>query len=421
METPSPVEAPRVEGFMVAGTHGAVQHAPGSPLSSPTSACSGRQGSDGGGSSFSLPSISDQFRSEVDSPTHLGAECLTARSLAVDKDAFTKDTDAKSSALKALAGIGKVVSKSRQTDAEALMAIKAQRAKVRAEGGHRHSRTMSSESLPSLPDQSSTPPHVAPPARGHHRRSHSGIQLPTPSAGLVASVPQTSPFAYADWLAGRTLPELLALQKAVQNEIARQLSSISSGPTVGGAVSPTRSVGSNDALWSAQYAATLLTAQQQQHQDHTVALQQALAHAAATINMDSGRGGVSSPLSRGSPSGTPFMSSGRPPRSPQKSFSGATTPPLDPFAQPGSPFSEPGNLAAAAASLSFALDPATPSPGAAPLDMASLSSLGMGSSGSRPSMPSSHSATPEFSFLGDLSPAFGAQVSHQHETFRTAC
>lgn len=263
-----------------------------------------------------------------------------------------KDADAKSSALKALAGIGKVVSRSRQVDAEALQAIKLQRAKVKAEGGpgsvgsHRHTRTLSTESLPSLPEVTgtslpsnmpatggagsasggggggggfSTPTSSSmmppPPSRGH-RRSHSGIPLSGGSGNSVVGhhhlagggnagtapsshlqgcgvmPPRTSPRSYSDLLSGLGLADLLALQTAVDNEIQTQLSAAGLTPlTMGIGASPTGTHSPQypaDVLLSAQYASAVLASQKQQQVHASArALQQALAGVASGMGFNS--------------------------------------------------------------------------------------------------------------------------------------
>jgi hypothetical protein len=260
-----------------------------------------------------------------------------------------KDADAKSSALKALAGISKVVSRSRQVDAEALQAIKLQRAKVKAEGGpgsvssHRHTRTLSTESLPSLPELTGTSlPSITPatggsgavasgggfststsssmmpppPSRGH-RRSHSGIPLSSGGGGgggnsshltgngvgnnnstanssthLQGGVipPYTSPQSYSELLSGMGLADLLALQTAVDTEIQTQLSAAGLTPlNMGIGASPTGTHSPQspaDVLLSAQYASAVLASQQQQQLHASAfALQQALAGVASGVGM----------------------------------------------------------------------------------------------------------------------------------------
>lgn len=221
-----------------------------------------------------------------------------------------KETDAKSSALKALAGIGKVVSKSRRIDAEALEAIKAQRARNKAEGEshHKHSRTLSSDSLPPMPELTTgtslplsqcststgatTPTHPTFHPQRIHRRSHSGIPVPPPSIiSTHTSYPLTSPLAYADWLSLRTLPELCALQSALEIELSKH-------HATGVAQTPSPAV---DAFLSAQYNAafgTTLNASSsssatatavhhhQQQAEHAAALQQALAAVATGTAID---------------------------------------------------------------------------------------------------------------------------------------
>lgn len=215
-----------------------------------------------------------------------------------------RDADAKSSALKALAGISKVVSKSRQVDAEALQAIKAQRAKVKAGVGqssaHPHSRTMSTESVPSPSEHSgsSVPQSTSSGGNGGgsgsvsssamlqgaraHRRSHSGI--PQAAYGSPLTTPtSTSPQTYSDILSCMSLADLLALQCAVESEIQKQLQSaglISCAST--SSQSPPQSPA--EAIMSAQYAAAVFaTQQQQQEQQHqhltasAIALQQTMA------------------------------------------------------------------------------------------------------------------------------------------------
>lgn len=212
-----------------------------------------------------------------------------------------RDADAKSSALKALAGISKVVSKSRQVDAEALQAIKAQRAKVKAGVGqtsaHQHSRTMSTESVPSLSEHSSSSVPQSTSSGGNggasgsvsssamlqgsraHRRSHSGI--PQAAAyGSPLTPTSTSPQTYSDILSCMSLADLLALQCAVESEIQKQLQSaglISCAST--SSQSPPQSPA--EAIISAQYAAAVFATQQQQQHQHltasAIAMQQTLA------------------------------------------------------------------------------------------------------------------------------------------------
>lgn len=276
----------------------------------------------------SLSPASSSNSSITDLASRLGPSSASAAAIQAAKDA-----DAKSSALKALAGIGKVVSRSRQVDAEALQAIKLQRAKVKAEGApgsvgdHRHTRTLSTESLPSLPELTgtslpsnlpatgganttsggggfSTPTSssmMPPPPSRVHRRSHSGIALsgdgsssggiagaghhhPTGSGngskpassshvqGSGAMLSQTSPQSYSELLSGLGLADLLALQTAVDHEIQTQLSAAGlNSLSMGIGASPTGSLSPQapaDALLSAQYASAMLGSQQQQHQQH---------------------------------------------------------------------------------------------------------------------------------------------------------
>lgn len=279
--------------------------------------------------------------------------------------------DAKSSALKALAGINRVVSRSRKVDAEALQAIKAHRAKVKAEGGHRHSRTLSSDSLPPLPElHALSPPHpraqtslVLPPGLAG---TGSAFEAAGPGGpGVAPGVPLTSPRAYVEWLAARTLPQLLALQSAVDAEITRQLSGtrLGSGPVA------------SDALLSAQYAAALLAAQRQQQRDHAAALQQALAAAAATRSFDGGQRHA----------GMPPLS---PPRRAQHPAGGGhfATPPLL-HAAPATP--PDGAALAAHMAFSGGRHPLRPHAGALSLD----AGMGMGPAGLD---------TPPDHLLGDL-------------------
>ena len=211
------------------------------------------------------------------------------------QNAARQDIDAKSSALKALAGIGRVVSRSRQVDAEALQAIKAQRARAKAEGGStsgthgtvkkNHERNVSSDSMPDL--MVNTRGHVSHacyPSKGtsrpQHRRSHSSLHPPTSQASL----PLTSPGAYREFLAGRTLQELLALQKAVEVEISRHINtSLQHRPAPANSmigqetpVSPPPVAASNDSFLSAHYAAKLLGSHEKVEQDQAVALQKVL-------------------------------------------------------------------------------------------------------------------------------------------------
>lgn len=205
------------------------------------------------------------------------------------------DNDAKTSALKALAGIGRVVSRSRQVDAEALQAIKAQRARAKAEGisvvngypGHGHTRKLSSDSMPDLGNSRGQSTHGTISSqtlsRPQHRRSHSSLHPPTSHATL----PLTSPGAYTEFLARRTLPELLALQRAVEAEIARQINSSTASvhqqknSLAGGtppSPSPSSTTPTTDSMVSAQYATALAnSSHQKEQQDQAVALQQALA------------------------------------------------------------------------------------------------------------------------------------------------
>jgi hypothetical protein len=70
--------------------------------------------------------------------------------------------DARSSALKALAGVSAVVSKSRKVDAEALQTIKMQRAKARAEGlGPGHAAAASRAAPPPAADSAAASPSAA--------------------------------------------------------------------------------------------------------------------------------------------------------------------------------------------------------------------------------------------------------------------
>lgn len=170
------------------------------------------------------------------SPVSSCSSILSALEPSATTRGVTSDQDAKTSALRALAGIGRVVSKSRQTDAEALQAIKAQRAKSKAEGsGHRHSRTLSSESLFHLRDLPSSQAHT--PTKTHsdaravvgHRRSHSGIPLSNVqmnSSPTAFAFLQTNTFY--DLLAGKTLAELLEMRTAIDREISKHIASLSS-------------------------------------------------------------------------------------------------------------------------------------------------------------------------------------------------
>jgi len=334
-----------------------------------------------------------------------------------------KEVDAKSSALKALAGIGKVVSKSRRTDAEALLAIKAQRAKDRAEGKpfHRHSRTLSSGSMP-LSDSSSATAHMPPSNRGGHRRSHSSIQLPSPSAGLVASVPLTSPYAYANWLAGRSLAELLALQEAVQKEITKK----SNNSNIGGgkAVAFPPSSSSPGSGMSSHYSAALLAMLRDQPQrgDNTNPLQQSMNSATSNYagTFDSIQGYLD-------PASCCSQSSGRGPVLSQQGSQYSSHTPLitgDSYgnSRSTSPYLETRRNVipdASAASLSQ-LDPITPQTDPRDLIGLHLTSLSPGA-GSLHSQQSSFSTTPEFSFLSDAptftSAAEGERTELQCGTF----
>ncbi len=279
----------------------------------------------------SLSPASSSSSSITDLASRLGPTSASAAAIQAAKDA-----DAKNSALKALAGIGKVVSKSRQVDAEALQAIKLQRAKVKAEAGpgslgsHRHTRTLSTESLPSLPELTGTSlPSNMPatglgtssggaasssmmpqqPSRGH-RRSHSGIPLSggagggshlqggstsshlQSSSGGGVMPSRTSPQSYSDLLSGMGLADLLALQTAVDTEIQTQLSAAGLTPlsNLGIGQSPTGTHSPQspaDVLLSAQYASAVFASQQQQQlHASALALQQALAGVASNMGMN---------------------------------------------------------------------------------------------------------------------------------------
>ncbi|PSC75921.1 hypothetical protein C2E20_1333 isoform A [Micractinium conductrix] len=248
-----------------------------------------------------------------------------------------KDVDAKSSALKALAGVSAIVSKSRKVDAEALQAIKSQRAKARAEGhgpaGGAGAGLTSASSLSAPgPAGRGTPP---PPASLGSGDAGVGVSpfasatsqglVRTPSASnLAAALPpggplgqatslpvsthapqpprsrrsttSTPPASAADFealVSKMTITELVALKQAVEGQLAKQALALaqlqaSSAPAPAPAAD----------MLSQQDAALLLQSAQQAQLVQQLSSQQAAAHAAAiqqALSATANAAGITSP------------------------------------------------------------------------------------------------------------------------------
>ncbi|KAL4441488.1 hypothetical protein ABPG77_001992 [Micractinium sp. CCAP 211/92] len=218
-----------------------------------------------------------------------------------------KDAAAKSSALKALAGVSAIVSKSRKVDAEALQAIKSQRAKARAEG-HAAGSLSAASSLPGPAPGGgagrATPPpaplacaadpgaDLSPFASATSQglaRTPSSSNLPA-SLGQATSLPiamhssqrsqrpsTTPPASAADFEAlvcKLTITELVALKQAVEGQLAKQALALAQ------LQASTQQAQQADML-SQQYAALLLQNAQQAQLVQQLSSQQAAAHAAA--------------------------------------------------------------------------------------------------------------------------------------------
>lgn len=110
----------------------------------PALPCSAAETADGGSPPAPAPVEALAADAAQAGPVH-GEEQVAAAHAAPPP----RRADAKSSALKALAGVSAVVSKSRKVDAEALQTIKMQRAKARAEGhAPGHSAAAASRAAP---------------------------------------------------------------------------------------------------------------------------------------------------------------------------------------------------------------------------------------------------------------------------------
>ncbi|KAL4444248.1 hypothetical protein ABPG75_011985 [Micractinium tetrahymenae] len=248
-----------------------------------------------------------------------------------------KDTDAKSSALKALAGVSAIVSKSRKVDAEALQAIKSQRAKARAEGHPAGSSLSAASSLPA-PGASgaagrATPPPAAPlagtvdsgtglspfasatsqgltrtPSSSNLTAGLGGSGAPGGTAlGQATSLPismhstqrnrrpsTTPPASAADFdalVSKMTITELVALKQAVEGQLAKQALALAQ------LQASTQQAAQADVL-SQQYAALLLQSAQQAQLVQQLSSQQQAAHAAAiqqALSAAAAAAGISSP------------------------------------------------------------------------------------------------------------------------------
>lgn len=250
-----------------------------------------------------------------------------------------KKVDAKSSALKALAGVSAIVSKSRKVDAEALQAIKSQRAKARAEGRVPAPLTTASSVPAPAPGGAgrATPPAPAPLGGGggdgsiglspFATASSQGLVRTPSSSNLTASLggsrgapqgsglnqasslpismhssqqqqrrrsisghPHSPGSEYDSLVCKMTITELVALKQAVEGQLAKQALALAQLQA-----STQHSVQTD--MLSQQYAALLLqNAQQaqlvqqlssQQQATHAAAIQQALSAAASAAGITS--------------------------------------------------------------------------------------------------------------------------------------
>eukprot|EP00887_Chlorella_sp_A99_P001161 scaffold14.g1161.t1 len=257
--------------------------------------------------------------------------------------------DAKSSALKALAGISAVVSKSRKVDAEALQQIKSQRAKTKAKGIALQSQRSGTPPPAEAPSPfaaaaglsfgraASLDPGAGLPGGGAALALGHATSLPTHAGGrggggargayAPASPPQAPAGAPAgsfdDLVAKLALGELLALKEAVEKQLTKQALSLAGlrSASLGAPAPPPPLPPAPADIVSARYAAVLLSAQQssaaqaqaqaqlataqqaaaaqlsqQQAAAQAAAIQQALAAAAAAAGVSlppaGGRGGA---------------------------------------------------------------------------------------------------------------------------------
>lgn len=233
-----------------------------------------------------------------------------------------KKEDARSSALKALAGVSAIVSKSRKVDAEALQAIKSQRAKARAEGLTPGTATPGGTGrvtpppgtvVPSVAVPAQEGPGISPFASATSQgmaRSPSNNNISSLGGGLghatslpismhsaqrsrrsPASTPPASAADYDAMVSKMTITELVALKQAVESQLAKQAMALAQ------LHANQQQVPATTDMLSQQYAALLLqNAQQaqlvqqlssQQQAAHAVAIQQALSAAATAAGITS--------------------------------------------------------------------------------------------------------------------------------------
>ncbi|PRW51091.1 hypothetical protein C2E21_5567 [Chlorella sorokiniana] len=252
-----------------------------------------------------------------------GAAAAAAAAASAAAAPPVKKEDARSSALKALAGVSAIVSKSRKVDAEALQAIKSQRAKARAEGLTPGTATPAGGTGRVTPPPGTVAsvaavgaqegPGISPFASATSQglaRSPSSNNMGSLASGLghatslpismhsmqrtrrsPASTPPASSADYDAMVSKMTITELVALKQAVESQLAKQAMALAQ------LHASQQQVPATTDMLSQQYAALLLqNAQQaqlvqqlssQQQAAHAVAIQQALSAAATAAGITS--------------------------------------------------------------------------------------------------------------------------------------